>query len=560
MFQKAFKQPGNQTHHFDRTQQPQIQRSTFDRSHNWKGTIDGGWLFPILCDEVLPGDSFKLRTSLFARMQTLDVPFMDNIYMDEHYFFVPNRLIWNNWKAFMGAEDDVSDIPTKDYDSDFTVPQFASGTVGDDELLEYMGIPEGYNKGQVNSLHARAYNLIWNQWFRDQNLQDEITVDLDDGPDTDSDYTLMSRNKRHDYFTSCLPWPQKGQEISMPLGTSAAVYGNGQSIGLSDGEQTAHRFFGLGSSGSGVLTAYQDAYDVTVGTNETSAAPYSVINYPLGLVGKDESLGDNESGIYADLSTATAASINDIRLAFQKQKCLERDARSGTRYSEIIRSRFGINLPDNQWRPEYLGGNSTRLNVNVVPQTSERNSTDSLFPGELGGYGTFTNVGGGFTKSFQEYGVIIGLLSVRADLNYQTGVDRMWSRQTRWDYYDPAFAHLGEMAVLNREIFADNSANDVLVFGYQEHWADMRQKKSLIVNQLNSEYNGGSGTLDNWHVAEDFGTLPALNPSFIENDTPLDRVKALGGTVKDFIVDIRMDYKCARPMPTYSIPGYVDHF
>jgi hypothetical protein len=387
-----------------------------------------------------------------------------------------------------------------------------------------MGIPIG-NALTWNNLHGRAYNLIWNEWFRDENLQDSVTVDKDDGPDTYSDYVLLKRGKRHDYFTSCLPWPQKGDAVSLPLGTQAPVAFDS-------------------SSGDGALTILntqngnQTYMDTGYGGKLTGAAAYST--------------GDE---MFVDLSEATAATINQLREAFQIQRLYERDARGGTRYTEIVRSHFGVVSPDARLqRPEYLGGGKERINVHPIAQTS---STDATSPqGNMSAFGTTAGSMGGFNKSFTEHSVIIGLACVFADLNYQQGLNRMWSRQDRWDFYWPALAHLGEQAVLNKEIYADGSASDDLVFGYQERYAEYRYKPSMITGIMRSD---AASPLDNWHVAQDFSSLPALNASFIEENPPIDRVVAVPSE-PDLLFDAYFNLKCARPMPVYSVPGLIDHF
>ena len=518
------------SHSFSQVPKAEIPRSSFNRSHGFKTTFDSGYLVPVLVDEALPGDTFKVNMSTFARLATPIVPFMDNLFCDSFFFAVPIRLIWDNWQKFNGEQTDPGDS------TDFLVPQMVSTAVTGypvGTLSDYFGIPTDIPGLSHSSLWHRAYNLIYNEWFRDQNLQDSVVVDRDDGPDTVTDYVLLRRGKRHDYFTSCLPWPQKGTAVTIPLGTSAPIVTNETVIGAK------------AISGGGVGSLSFDS-----GTNNVQVTGRTG-TWNTGNIG----FSDPMNSAYVDLSDATAATINALREAFQVQKLYERDARGGTRYTEIIKSHFGVTSPDARLqRPEYLGGGSQPVNINAIAQTS---STDATTPqGNLAANGVMTSSGQGFVKSFTEHCVIIGLVSVRADLNYQQGLNRMFSRRTRWDYYWPALSHIGEQAVLNKEIWADASANDDLVFGYQERYAEYRYKPSVITGQFRSTY---SSTLDIWHLAQDFATLPALNATFIVDNPPVDRVIATPAE-PHFLFDAYFNMVCTRPMPTYSVPGLIDHF
>lgn len=531
---KPLNQPSVMGHNFSQIPHADIQRSTFKRNHGHKTTFSAGDLIPIYCDEALPGDTFSVNMSSVSRLLSpLQRPVMDNIFIDFFFFAVPNRLLWENWQRFMGEQDNPADS------IDYLVPQLTSPGAGfaEGSIYDYMGLPIGVGDLDINTLHLRAYNLIWNQWFRDQNLQDSVDVPLDDGPDADTDFTLLKRGKRHDYFTSCLPWPQKGDSVDLPLGDSAPITGLGMETQTYGESKTV--YLTDGTSGQ----AWTDARGVHLTNSMAAQQDPNNTGYP---------------NIRADLSNATAATINSLREAFQLQKMLERDARGGTRYTEILRSHFRVTSPDARLqRPEYLGGGSTPITVTPIAQTSASDSAAVESPqGTLSATAYHQQSGIGWTKSFVEHSVILGLASVRCDLTYQNCINRMWSRQTKYDFYWPALAHLGEMSVLNKEIHADGSANDALVFGYQERWADYRYKPSQITGALRSQ---ATTSLDVWHLSQDFSTLPVLNSSFIQENPPINRIVAV--TDEDtFLFDGYFAVKTTRPMPMYSVPGMIDHF
>lgn len=539
-FGPSGKQRSPSSFSFAQVPQAQIPRSSFDRSFSLKTTFDAGLLIPIYVDEALPGDTFNMRMSGFARLATAIKPVMDNLHLETFFFFVPNRLVWDDWEKFMGAQDNPDD-PTDIY----TVPtndNITQGTVQPGELSDYFGIPTLADFLEFSTLHHRAYNLIWNEWFRDENLQDSQPVPKGPGPDDLTQFKLMRRGKRHDYFTSCLPWPQKGESVTLPLGTTAPVFG----------EQ------------ANSVPEFWDGQNVTDSWSLLPQAGGSPTNLDMSGGPGTWSFGNAawlDPKLVTDLSQATAATINDIRQAFQVQRLLERDARSGTRYTEVIKAHFGVTSPDMRLqRPEYLGGGYTPVTISPIAQTSQTDAQgpDASPQANLAAIGTASWSGHGFVKSFTEHGVLIGLACVRADLTYQQGINRMWGRKSRFDFYWPVLAHLGEQAVLQSEIYAEPAGGppNIEVFGYQERYAEYRYKPSQITGLFRSNH---PETLDVWHLAQEFQVAPQLNDIFIEENPPIDRVIAVQDE-PHFLFDAHFSLRCARPMPLYGVPGLVDHF
>ncbi len=533
-----------ETHRFSNIPKADIDRSKFDMSCGHKTTFNAGELIPFFLQEVLPGDTFDVSSTLFGRLATPINPIMDNMKLDTHYFFVPNRLVWDNWQKFNGEQDNPGDS------TDFTVPVLSDqNAVGTHHLFDYFGLPINVPLTKINVLPFRAYNLIYNEWYRDQNLIDSIPISKGDGPDSSGTYNVQKRGKRFDYFTSSLIAPQKGEAIPLPSATDFEITPDQVNAPL--GFKAADH---AGGQQQWSLQAHQDniALDIkhSVEIVSSDGNPHTLLN-----ADKTPLYWDADNIGLSVTASSNGATINDLRRAFALQKLSERDARGGTRYTEIIKAHWNVTSPDSRLqRPEYLGGGSASIAISPIQQTS---STDSTTPqGNLAAQGTVESHRNGFTKSFTEHGFIIGILSARADLTYQQGINRLWSRRTRFDYAWPALAHIGEQAVLNKEIYVDGTKDDDLTFGYQERYAEYRVNHSILSGLFRS---AAQGTLDSWHLAQNFKTRPGLNKKFIEENVPVDRVVAVT-TEPDFIMDIFNAVYGTRALPTYGDPGFLDHF
>ena len=539
MAKQMHRNPSVDVHQFSMIPKSDVPRSAFVMQHTHKTTFDSGYLIPLFRMEVIPGDAIKLDMTAFVRLATPLFPVMDNLHLDSQFFFVPYRLLWTNFVKMMGEQTNPGDSIS------YTTPQTVSKASGYDinSLFDYLGLPTlgqvaGANTVTHSALVLRAYNKIYNAWYRDENLQNSVTENTGDGPDLYTDYTLLRRGKRKDYFTGALPWPQKGATaVTLPLGSTAPIISSGNPPTMTDSSGTF--------ANKGLFT---------------SAGTASII-FPSNAPGTNALHWGNETGMVADLTNATAATINAIRLAFQTQRLLEKDARGGTRYTEVIQQHFGVHPEDFRLqRPEYLGGASTPITVNPIAQTSGTSASGTTTPlGTLAAMGTGLANGHGFTYSVREHGIILGIVSVRADLTYQQGLERFWSRLTRYDHYWPVFQALGEQAILNKEIYCDGSANDANAFGYTPRWDEYRYMPSRISGLFRST---ASGTIDPWHLAQKFTSLPSLNTTFIQDTPPVSRVVAVGtgANGQQLLCDSFFNVRAVRPLPMHSVPGMVDHF
>ena len=572
-------------HRFSDAPAMYMKRTKFDRSHVYKTTFNSGKLIPVFIDEVLPGDTTRMSVNYFARLATPIKPIMDNIYLDWFFFFVPNRLVWEHWQNFCFEQEDPDDR------TDYVIPTISASTSTNNSLIgslwDYFGLPINTtnNITGINALPFRGVYLIYNEWFRDENLQKSVKIVKGDAnqvidisrlseqpswvinsssTDAYPGFACPPRGKRHDYFTSALPWTQKGPGVSVGLAGTASIVdptpGTGYLLHSNDRQLAAVSAYGGDASSSGGRRVIFG--DDSIKFSRHGSSDYSSVGGFAGNTGGQVTMSaqiastylGNDS--YVDLDTSSIFTINSLRTAFQMQKFYERLARGGSRYTEVLRSFFGVVSPDARLqRPEFLGSFTKMVNVNPIAQTSATNDTSPQ--GNLSAYGVTAAKFHGFTKSFVEHGYVFGFVCARADLTYQQGINKMWLRSTVYDFYWPTFAHLGEQAIELREIYAQGSEADKTVFGYQERYAEYRYKPSQITGNFRSSVTGGS--LDKWHLSQFFKNAPTLNEEFIVEKPPIDRIIAVPSE-PEFLLDVGFRYITVRPMPMFGTPGLVDHF
>jgi hypothetical protein len=511
-----------------------VPRANFNRSHGGKTTIDFDYIYPIYFDEVYPGDTFNMNAQIGGRLATPLYPIIDNMFLDTHFFFVPMRQLWVNSRKFFGEQVDPGDS------IDYSIPKIAATATtgyGELSLADYFTLPTKIPDFQWNALYARAYVHCYNEWFRDQNLIDSVVFSTADGPDTTTVLDIQKRGKRHDYFTGGLVSPQKNGDSttgqSLPLGTTARII-----TGAHSGDDT-----GVYSTGESEIRK------LAIGGSSR-----------LAVSSGTPTVGDE---LYADLENATAATVLQLREAMAIQRLLELDARAGTRYSEIVYSTFGVQFNDLTYRPEFLGGGSAPIQMNPVASTYDDNTQNTK--GELGGFGTVFSGQNGFTKSFTEHGIVLGVVSARADITYQQGLNRLFDRTTRYDYLYPILQNIGDQATLVKELYCQDPATDTgstgtpdneRTFNYQERYAELKYKPSWVTGLFRSNC---TSSLESWHLSQEFGSLPSFDKTFIEQATPMDRAIKTP-TEPHLILDLYFNLQCARPMQVYSIPGIMDRF
>lgn len=540
----------NAEQHFTQVPHAEIRRSSFKRPFSLLTTLNEGDLVPIYIDEVLPADTFRIDLNSLVRMSTPLYPVMDNCDIDYYMFFVPARLLWEHFENLMGQNDSSFWAENVEYTTPVTTAPaggWANGTIAD-----YFGIPTGVENLKVNSLPFRAYAKIWNEWFRDENLQQPVTMSKTDATtagsnagnkltDAEAGGLPLKVAKHKDYFTSCLPSPQKGEAVQLPLNGNAYIkYASGtqnkEYYKLKDSNEKNK--YGL------YLSDYNNYQNGSVRIQAALGEPFINI--------KDDKTRDD---IYlaADLGSVTATTINELRNAIAVQHILERDARTGTRYKEYLKGAWGVTSPDARLdRSEYIGGCRVPININQVVQTSSTNETSPQ--GNTGAYSMTTNSQHMCTYSATEHGFVIGLACVRVQHSYQYGLRRMWTRSTRFSYYDPMLANLGEQAVLNQEIYAQGNDKDEEVFGYQEAWADYKYRTNEVTCEMRSNF---AQTLDAWHYADKYTSLPTLSDTWIkEGKENIDRTIAVqSANSHQFICNFYFDQTWTRAMPVYNIPG-----
>lgn len=570
-------------HRFSDAPAMYMKRTKFDRSHVYKTTFDSGKLIPVFVDEVLPGDTTRMSVNYFARLATPIKPIMDNIYLDWFFFFVPNRLVWEHWQNFCFEQEDPDD------ETDYVIPTVTSSGNSENayvgSLWDYFGLPVNTsgNLSGISALPFRGVYLIYNEWFRDENLQKSVKIQKGDANEVLNSARAVEqpswvftsgtsivpglacppRGKRHDYFTSALPWTQKGPGVSIGLAGTASIVdptpGTGYLLHSTDNQLAAVSAYGGDASSSGGRRVARGSGSISF---NHYGSDYSTVGGFAGNTSGQITMSAQASSAYlgndsyVDLDTSSIFTINSLRTAFQMQKFYERLARGGSRYTEVLRSFFGVVSPDARLqRPEFLGSFTKMVNVNPIAQTS---ATDNISPqGNLSAYGVTAAKFHGFTKSFVEHGYIFGFVCARADLTYQQGINKMWLRSTVYDFYWPTFAHLGEQAIELREIYAQGVEADTTVFGYQERYAEYRYKPSQITGKFRSSITGGN--LDVWHLSQFFKNAPTLNDEFIMENPPIERIIAVPSE-PEFLLDIGFRYTTVRPMPMFGTPGLVDHF